>query len=132
MNIAEVASRENRRKDAQNEINLRGRTNIVDRIFVKDGDLIVALFKKDELLLKSELEGMFIQDLLLVFKEDSFDWSNNPILITNHFDYPEHEIRISLPTRGRAVLHLSNKNENDAKIVNDWFYAISKKTMESN
>lgn len=131
MSITESASRESRRKDAQNEIKLNGFTNIVDNVFVKDGDLIVALFQENELLLKSEAEGISIQSLLVIFKKDFFDWSNNPILLTNHFDYPEYEIRISLPIRSRAVLHLSNENKNDAKTVNEWFYAISKKTMES-
>ena len=127
MNITEVAARENRRKAAQNEIKISGSTNIVDRVFVRDGDLIVALFQESELLLKSEAEGIFIQDLFVVFKKDFFDWSSNPISLTKR-NYPEYEIRISLPIRGKARLHLSNENENDAKIVNDWLYTISKKT----
>ncbi len=129
MTVDEISSRENRRKEAFKEMNgIHKITNIVDTIFVKDGNLIVKLFQNNELV-RSECKGVVIEGTSIVLKKDLLkefsDWGKNPIMISKNFNYPKHEIRVSLPIQG--MIHLTLFEDNPViKVINDWLNQICK------
>lgn len=129
MTIDEIASRENRRKDAFKEMNgIHKITNIVDMIFVKNGDLVIGLFQINELVKTSS--EFIIEGTSIVLKKDVFtkafsDCGKNPIMISKNFNYPKHEIRVSLPIQG--MIHLTLSEDSPViKVINDWLNQICK------